>query len=88
MKTPEVIEGGASRRGRTVAFACSGFWLTPPARGSPYLADRSPDPLAALRLPQRESVCSVNFANLGRVASGSFFVAIEHPLAARGVSAK
>src|SRR5262249_40576777 len=31
--------------------------------------DRDPDPRAALRLPQRESFRSVNFAKLGRVAT-------------------
>ena len=42
-----------------------------PARGLPNAVDREPDPQAPLRLPQRESFRSVNFAKLCRVATRS-----------------
>ena len=42
-------------------------WLAARPKG----LDRSSDPLAALRLPQRESLRSVNFAKLGRAANDS-----------------
>jgi hypothetical protein len=50
--------------------------------------DRSPDCLAALRLPRRESVHSVNFANLARVASKCFVAADKAPfrMSGRGLS--
>jgi hypothetical protein len=51
----------------TVAFVCSGAWLTPPARGSAGCGlDHEPGPLAPLRLPQRESFRSVTSRNLSR----------------------
>jgi len=63
----------ASREGPRPIFAEAGDRHRPTAR--PKGLDTRPGSLAALRLPRRESVRSVNVANLRRVAGGSLAAA-------------